>query len=84
MSTETGASPALGAAAGSARQALAAEIARALFTDGMGKRAKRLIMEIGGWRDGGGWSEEGAALQIERVLETSPNAPSSATREDER
>lgn len=64
---------------GSARQALAAEIAAALFTDGQGKRATRLAMEIGGWPNCGGWSEVGAAHQIERVLATSPNAQASAT-----
>jgi GH18 family chitinase len=67
----------------SARQALAAEIAAALFTDGTGKRAKRLIMEIGGWRDCGGWSEAGAAQQIERVLAQLPNAIALTDRPDE-
>lgn len=62
------------AAACSARSALAAEIAAALFMDGHGQRAKRLHMEIGGWRDCGGWSEAAAASVIERVLAQSPNA----------
>lgn len=59
---------------GSAMQALAAEIARELFTDGMGNRANRLIMEIGGWPGWCGWSESGARNAIERVLARSPNA----------
>ncbi|HEV8574743.1 MAG TPA: hypothetical protein VGR43_08550 [Dehalococcoidia bacterium] len=50
------------------QQALAAKIARALFTNGSRERALRLALEGVNERDLGGWSEKGAANQIARVL----------------
>lgn len=68
----------------SARSALAAEIARELFTDGTGKRATRLMLTIGGWPSSSGWSETEARDAIERVLAKSPNAPGSRLTDDGR
>jgi len=56
----------------SARRALAAEIARELFTDGSGVVAARLaLMVAAGGRENnaGGWCEEAVVRRVEKVLE---------------
>jgi hypothetical protein len=48
---------------------LAKKIARMLFTNGAGQRADRLVLELPGKVDGGGWSEFAVAGQIQRLLD---------------
>lgn len=50
-------------------RALAESIAARLFTNGNNDRADRLVLELAGKRDGGGWCERAAVDQIERILE---------------
>jgi glucokinase len=49
---------------------LSKRIARKLFTDGIGRVADRLVLEIFG-KDGGGWCESAVIDQIEKVLRKS-------------
>lgn len=51
-----------------ATRELANRIAEKLFTNGWGKRAERLVLELPDGSDGGGWCEKSAAHEIERVL----------------
>lgn len=49
---------------------LAEEIAKALFTNGAGEHAERLVLEIpGAKRNGGGWCERAVADVVEDALE---------------
>lgn len=48
--------------------ALAEAIARDLFTNGSGERAQRLVLELPGKRDGGGWCEEAMSNRIAEHL----------------
>ena len=48
---------------------LAKSIARTLFTNGQGKHAQRLVLEIPGVKDGGGWCEQAVVDQILKALE---------------
>lgn len=52
----------------SAEDELADRIVDCLFTNGNGSRAQRLVLELPGKKDGGGWSECGAYDQIRKVL----------------
>jgi hypothetical protein len=48
---------------------VAEKIARRLFVNGHGQHAKRLVLELPGDRDGGGWAESAVADQVEKILE---------------
>jgi hypothetical protein len=48
---------------------LACKIANDLFTNGAGKHAQRLVLEMPGLKDGGGWCESAVADMIEDHLE---------------
>lgn len=50
-------------------KALAQKIAKDLFTDGMGRHAQRLVMEIEGVTNGSGWSEAAVANVIKKHLD---------------
>lgn len=61
--------------------ALATAIASALFTNGAGTKADRLVMELKGSKhDGGGWCFNAARNQVLSILESAtpeiPNTPS--------
>lgn len=47
---------------------LADEIVKALFINGAGEEAKRLVLELPDGRDGGGWSQDGAHGAISAQL----------------
>jgi hypothetical protein len=47
---------------------LACEIAKHLFTNGAGKRAQRLVLELPNLQDGGGWCEAAVVDVIEDHL----------------
>lgn len=47
---------------------LAEAIAKRLFTNGAEQVAERLVLELPGGRDGGGWCQKAAEDQIEKVL----------------
>ena len=47
---------------------LADEIVKALFINGAGKEAKRLVLELPNGKDGGGWSQAGARGAIAAQL----------------
>lgn len=49
--------------------------AAALFVNGMGAHADRLVLELAGGEDGGGWIESSVADQIERVLVETLSVP---------
>jgi len=49
-------------------QKLAATIADDLFTNGSGDEAERLVLELTGGRDGGGWCKVAVVGRIERAL----------------
>lgn len=53
--------------------ALANKIARDIFTNGAKKRANRLVLELPGGRNGGGWCEMAVADLIDRHLSKSAN-----------
>jgi len=53
---------------------IAAEIAKHLFTNGAGQRADRLVMELPGGGNGGGWAENCLADQIAKCLLASINS----------
>jgi hypothetical protein len=55
-------------------RALAAKIAAALFTSGDGKRAERLVFQLGSGEDWGGWSEPAAANYIAKIIEAQNTA----------
>jgi hypothetical protein len=57
---------------------LAKKIAREIFTDGLGKRGVRLVIDYDGNAGGVGWNERAAAAQIERVLRSINPAKSKA------
>jgi hypothetical protein len=48
---------------------LACEIAKSLFTNGAGKRAHRLVLEMSNGSNGGGWIESSVARVIEEHLD---------------
>jgi len=48
---------------------LAQLIANRLFTNGMGEEAHRLVLELTGKRDGGGWCKQAVVDQIEDALQ---------------
>jgi hypothetical protein len=48
--------------------ALAKEIAQQLFTDGIGRRADRLVLHRSDWQMCGGWSESLMANHIKKIL----------------
>lgn len=50
------------------RRKLAEMIAAYLFRNGNGDHAKRLVLELEGGRDGGGWSERAVTDRIEELL----------------
>jgi hypothetical protein len=67
-----------------ATQALAARIAEALFTDGAGKKARRLVLEYDRTPmiSGCGWSEAAMADWIARMLsDPTPPAPGDPPQE---
>lgn len=47
---------------------LAERIADRLFTNGIGEKADRLVLELPGKRDGGGWCKEAVRDQIEQMF----------------
>lgn len=47
---------------------LADEIVKALFINGAGQEAKRLVLELPNGKDGGGWSQAGARGAIAAQL----------------
>lgn len=47
---------------------LAKQITDELFTNGIGERAKRLVLELEDGKDGGGWCKEAVEDVIERIL----------------
>jgi len=53
---------------GKSRRALARRIATDLFTNGLGQFADRLVLELPGKVDGGGWNFTSAIDRIERAL----------------
>lgn len=50
-------------------QDLAEKIAEQLFMNGMGEEANRLVLELPGKRDGGGWCKQAVVDVIMSVLE---------------
>lgn len=62
---------------------LATRIARALFTDGAGRRATRLILREWPIGDIGGWSE-GAAIDLIRRILVRQRQPKAARKEGAR
>ena len=48
--------------------ALAERIARVLFRNGLGHRARRLVLELENGKDGGGWCKQAVIDQIEKIL----------------
>jgi len=49
---------------------LAGKIVHDLFTNGIGDRASRLVLELSNEkRDGGGWSEYAASIRIEQIID---------------
>lgn len=59
-------------------RALARRIVADLFTNGAGERAARLVLELPGGANGGGWSERGAAYRIARTLMEADATPPKA------
>lgn len=53
---------------------MAESIAEALFTNGKGETADRLVLELPGERDGGGWSKAAVIGTIRRVLKVQARA----------
>lgn len=49
-------------------RALAEKIAADLFTDGNDEVAQRLVLELPGGRNGGGWAAGPAVDRIEKIL----------------
>lgn len=47
---------------------LAEKIAGDLFTNGFGQEGERLVLELPGKRDGGGWCKRAAIERIEKQL----------------
>ena len=47
---------------------LAERITRKLFVSGQGERAERLVLELPGKRNGGGWCQGAVRDQIEKIL----------------
>lgn len=47
---------------------LATKISDGLFHDGLGRRAKRLVLELEDGRDGGGWCQSAAMDYIASIL----------------
>lgn len=50
-------------------QIIAERIRDAIMTNGNGDEAERLVLELPGGRDGGGWGREALAKQIEAILD---------------
>ena len=57
-----------GEAGAMTKRHLASRIADTLFTNGSKQKAERLVLELGGKRDGGGWCKSAAIDAIERIL----------------
>lgn len=51
-----------------ALQALAAEIADDLFTNGSGQKSTRLVMELPDGKDGGGWCHQALTSRVAKHL----------------
>jgi hypothetical protein len=61
---------------------IAKQIARSLFTNGMGEKAVRLVLIDENGRDLGGWSEQAVVTWIAKMLNEQPSE-SAPTRESE-
>ena len=48
---------------------VAAQIAEKLFTNGMGSKAQRLVLELPGGKDGGGWCKKAVIDVIDAALQ---------------
>jgi hypothetical protein len=53
---------------------LACKIADHLFTNGSGKHAQRLVLELPGLKDGGGWCESAVVDVIDDALKSDLSA----------
>jgi hypothetical protein len=62
---------------------LACKIADYLFTNGAGKHAQRLVLEMPGLQDGGGWCESAVASVIEEHLSAAQDKPAQAAQRGE-
>lgn len=49
-------------------EALAAKIVERLFTNDAGEQAERLVLELPGGKNGGGWARDPAADQVYLIL----------------
>lgn len=58
---------------------LAQRIADALFTNGAGQEARRLVLELDGGRDGGGWCKKAVADRIAAALSSTAAPPEEVT-----
>ena len=54
---------------------IATTIADDLFIDGTGRKAERLVIELRGGIEGGGWCHAAVVDRIERVLLSATTAP---------
>jgi hypothetical protein len=62
---------------------LACKIAEDLFTNGAGKRAQRLVLEMPDLRNGGGWIESAVTSVIEKHLNAATLPPAEEGNDDE-